>query len=99
MSVGLGVRLGGFASVVRGMGVVAMRRVGMVRGLFVTTGLVVFGGFLMVSGSVLMMLGSLMVMRCGFLRHNCALLIQNDLPLDRTEDIPRGVTVSCRTGE
>jgi hypothetical protein len=62
LAVLLGMHFRGFVVMLGGMQVVAMRNVGMVRGLFVISGLVVLGGFAMVLGRMLVMLRRLLMM-------------------------------------
>ena len=57
----LSVHFRGFIVMVGGMQVMAMRHLGMVRGLFVISRLVVLGGFAMVLGRMLVMLRGLLV--------------------------------------
>jgi hypothetical protein len=57
----VGVHLRGFLVMVGSMQVMAMRHLGMVRGLFVISGLVVLGGFAMVLRRMLVMLRGLLV--------------------------------------
>jgi hypothetical protein len=61
LAVLLGMHFRGFVVMLGGMQAVAMRHVGMVRGLFVISGLVVLGGFAMVLGRMLVMLRGLLV--------------------------------------
>jgi hypothetical protein len=56
LAVVLGVMLARLAGVVRGVGGMTVRRMGVVRGLLVGVRLVVLGGFAMVLGSVLVVL-------------------------------------------
>jgi hypothetical protein len=63
------VMLAGFFSVFRGMGKMAVSRVGLVAGLFMMTGFMMFGCRQMVLRGVLMMLGCLAMMLCCDLRH------------------------------
>ena len=64
-----GVQFGGFGGVVLGMGVVAMRQVGMMARGFVLAGLLVFGGLFVVIGGLLVVVGSLGVMVLDGIRH------------------------------
>ena len=65
----LGVGLGGFSSVVGGMGVVPVGYVSVVRRLLMLAAFMMLGSFPVMTGRVLMMFGSLrVVMRC-FFRH------------------------------
>ncbi len=59
--------LRGFRGVVRRMGVVAMRYVGVVAGFLVIAFLMMFGGLTMVFGSLVKMLGGLGVVMGSFL--------------------------------
>ncbi len=61
--------LGGFPGMVRGMDMVAVGQVRMVRRRLVITLLVMFGGFVMVLGRMLMMLCRLRMVVRSFLRH------------------------------
>ncbi len=61
--------LRGLVGMVRGMHAVAMRQMGVMRGLFVVAALVVLGGLAMVLGGVLVMLGGGMVMILMRLSH------------------------------
>ena len=58
----LGVVLARLAGMMRGVGRVAVRRMGVVRGLLVAVLLVVLGGFTVMLGGILMMLGCGVVM-------------------------------------
>ena len=58
----LGVMLARLAGVMRGVGGMAVRRMGVVRGLLVAVRLVVLRGFAMVLGRVLVMFGRSVVM-------------------------------------
>jgi hypothetical protein len=62
LAVLLGVHFRGFLVMLGGMQAMPMRHVGMMRGLFVISGLVVLGGFAMVLGRVVVMLRRLLVM-------------------------------------
>ena len=62
LAVMLSVMLARLASVMRGVGGMAVRRMGVVRGLLVAILLVVLGGFAMMLGGILMMLGRGVVM-------------------------------------
>jgi hypothetical protein len=53
--------------VIGGMNLVPMREMGMVCGLFMVSGFVVRGGFMVMARSVFVMLGCLLVMMCCFL--------------------------------
>jgi hypothetical protein len=67
-------QFGGFAGMVRGMQAVAMRHVGVVRGLFVVTLAVMFGSFAVVCRSVLVMFRSFsMVIRSFVVVHRMIL--------------------------
>jgi hypothetical protein len=67
--VGLNVMLGGFPGVMRGMDMVAVSQVRVVRRRLVIALLVMFGGFVMVLGRMLMMLCRLRMVVRSFLRH------------------------------
>jgi hypothetical protein len=62
LAVMLGVMLARLAGMMGGVRRMAMRRMGVMRGLLVAVRLVVLGGFAMVLGGVLMMLGRGVVM-------------------------------------
>jgi hypothetical protein len=65
---------GGFAGVMRGMKAMTMRDVGVVRGLFVVSFLVMFGSLAVVSRSVLVVFGSFsMVFRSFVVVHRIIL--------------------------
>ena len=66
-----GAVLGSLAGVMRGVVMMPLRHLGMMRGLFVVAGLVVPGSFAMMVGRVLMVLGGLGVVMGSFLRHSC----------------------------
>jgi len=61
--------LGGFPGVMRGMDMVAVSQVRVVRRRLVIALLVMFGGFVMVLGRMLMMLCRLRMVVRSFLRH------------------------------
>jgi hypothetical protein len=82
--VGFGVCLGGFARMMGGMCVVAVRGMGVVGGFFVITRLVVLGSFFVVAGGVLMMLSGEMMMLCGFIRHDEPLIRDKTIRAYRT---------------
>ncbi len=65
----LGVIFRRLLRVVRGMGMMTLCYLCMVRRLFMIAGFVMFGSFPVVSGRVLMMIGGLRVVMCSFLRH------------------------------
>jgi hypothetical protein len=67
----LGVVLGRFLGVMRGMGMMSLRYLGVVRGFFVIAGFVMLGSFPVMIGRVLMMIGGFRVVMCSFLRHGC----------------------------
>jgi hypothetical protein len=68
----LGVQLRGVLMVLGGVQRMAVRDLGMVRGLFVMTGLMVFGGFAMVFGRVLVMVRGVFVMLVDLVAfHRC----------------------------
>jgi hypothetical protein len=69
LGVGVGVVLGGFFGVVRGLEMMAVRHVGVMAGFFVIAGFVVVGGRAMVLGGVLVMIGRLAMMIGAFFRH------------------------------
>jgi hypothetical protein len=62
LAVFLGVQLRGFLVMLRGVQLMPMRHLGMVRGLFVIAGLMVLGGFAMVLGRMLVVQRRLLVM-------------------------------------
>ncbi len=66
-----GVELGGFMEVVLGMGMVGMRDMGVVAGLFVVAGFMGLGGGMMVPGGVLVVSGGFaVVLDFVFVRHS-----------------------------
>jgi hypothetical protein len=69
VAVVLGVMTAGFGVVFFGVTGMAMRAVGMMRGLVVIAGFVVLGGFAVMLGGVLVMFGSLVMMFDGVLAH------------------------------
>ncbi len=69
LAVMLQVALGRLLAVVAGMEVMAVREMGMMRGLLVRPGLVVLGRFLVVPRGVLMVFGSLLVVFRSLLGH------------------------------
>jgi hypothetical protein len=66
LAVVLGVMLARLAGVMGGVRRMAMRRMGVMRGLLVAVRLMVLGGFAMVLGGVLMMLGRCVVVLDDF---------------------------------
>ena len=63
------VGLRGFFSVMLGMQMMPVRRMGVVRGLFMAATAVMFGRLAVVTGSVLVMFGGFVVMFSAFLAH------------------------------
>ena len=62
-------RFGSFAGVMLGVGVMAMRQVGVMGGFLVVTALVVLGGLLMMVRGQLMVMSGLGVVLGGFFGH------------------------------
>ncbi len=65
----LGMMFGRFLRVMRGMGMMSLSYLGVVRCLFMVTGFVMLGSFAVVIGRVLMMIGGFGMVMCSFLRH------------------------------
>ncbi len=63
------VRLGCFGPMMEGMLQMAVRKVRMVRGLLMTSSIMVFGSFFVMMGSVLVMFSGLPVVLCGLFGH------------------------------
>jgi hypothetical protein len=72
LAVVLGVMTARFGMMFFGVAGVAVGAVGVVRGLFVIAGLVVFGGFAVMLGGMLVMFGGLVMMLDGVFAHVCA---------------------------
>ncbi len=63
------VRLGCFGPMMECMLQMAVRKVRMVRGLLMTSSIMVFGSFFVMMGSVLVMFSGLPVVLCGLFGH------------------------------
>src|SRR6516165_10748784 len=74
----LNVMLCSFVCMVCGMHAVAVRQMGVVRGLFMMTGLVMLSGFAMVLGGALVMLGGRLVMFFVLFFSHCLRPLQRD---------------------
>jgi len=88
----VGVVLGGFAGMVRGVKSVTMRDVGVVRGFLMVAVLVVLGSLAVVSRCVLVMFGGLSVVFGSFvvLHRNILFLGENWTPLRQSSSIVDG---------
>ena len=69
LTVLLGVRFGGFFTVVSGVRCVSPRRMSVVRALLMMSALIMFGSFLVVASSMGVMFRRLLVVFGSFLRH------------------------------
>ena len=84
VAVRLNVVLGCLLSMLRGVNVVAMGEVRVMRGSFMVPFGVMAGGFAVVARSVLVVLRCLVVMMCSFVRHansspfHCVLAVRED---------------------
>jgi hypothetical protein len=73
----LGVRLGGFRGMVRGVMKMPLGGVRVVRGRLVVSGFVVLCGFFMVTRRVLVVLGGLLMVLCCLLGHKSSLRLNS----------------------